>query len=880
MTEPSLRQRFNLSRFALRYKKLFIALWMGISVAGILAFTSLDYALFPDVSFPVVVITAEAPLDTIIATEQELTQNLEQSLLSLRDLDELYSSTYSGQSVINVLFSGGTDLESATADVENILAQGTFPDETTWEVFPIDLNESPVITYVLLSETKTIPELNAIASQEILPILNEIPDVRRVNVLGLGEKVEGYFATRISFNGQEVLGFQVIKRSNANTLEVVKQVQQQIAELQTQLPDLNITIAETQADFIQSAVRATIDELILSVILAIIVIFAFLRNWRASLITALSIPISLLGTFIVMAIAGFSLQTLTLLALALVIGIVVDDSIVDLENIVRLIDAGESPQEAAIKGTDEISLAVTASTLTIAAVFIPVAFIGGTVGKFFKPFGLTVSAAVIFSLLVARTLAPPLAVFWLKRQAPKSTDIQPESVLVRFYRRAIKWSLHHRQIVLSIALLSLILGISIIPLIPQGFIARLDRGEFNIIYTVALPDRANSREPKTTQDTPESTNGDLEWLGNISRAPEKFLLRRTIKVGKELETAVLADPSVKSVLTIAGIRGEPNRGKLSVQLKAERQYDTITVQSQVRDRLPFFKDVTTSVEDIPFVETEAEKPLQLAILGDDLHLLKQTALQIQTQAQTIRGLVDLELSSSPEQRIERLNGQRVIYLSANLESEEGVEELLAQLEAKAKPILPPDFSLRRWGSADHGYQVLRRFATIMPISVILMLGVLLFMFGRLLEPLVVILTLPLAIFGSMLGLLITRSDFSIISLIGFIFLIGLLDKNALLLMDYANQLRANGLSREEALIETGAVRLRPILMTTVSTILGMLPIALGWGAGAELRQPMAVAIMGGLVSSSVLSLFVVPVLYTVLEDWWTKKPKVGDSNLP
>jgi len=868
----SLRQRFNFSRLAIKYKRTVIALWLAISIAGIFAFSSLRYNLFPDISFPVVVVTAQAPLDTAIETETRLTRLLETKLQSLSHIDEMYSSSYRGQSVINILFDGGTDLDAATTSVEEILNQVSYPPDTDWQIFPIDLNESPVISYVLLSEGQTPQELNKIATAEIFPIIKQIPGVRKINILGLGEKPDNYFATRISFNGQEALGFQVVKRNEANTLEIVKQVEAEIAQIQAKLPSITIAIAETQADYIESAVQATIDELIGAIILAIIVIFAFLRNWRASLIAALSIPTSLLGTFIIMAIAGLSLETLTLLALALVIGIVVDDCIVDVENIVRLMNQGKKPQEAAIIGTDEISLTVTASTLTIAAVFIPVAFMGGTVGKFFQPFGLTVSAAVIFSLLVARTLAPSLAVIWLKPQPEKTSNPTEESALVRYYRQGLRWCLSHRLIVMSLAILSMIVGIAIIPFIPQGFIPRLDRGEFNLIYTVALPDiktGSDAQDLNKPRDT--NTSSDLDWLGNISKSPERFLLRRTIKMGKQLEEAVLTHPDVESVFTIAGIRGEPNRGKLAIQLKDKRENDTIAIQSQIRDSLPSLKDVTTSVEDIPFVQTEAEKPIQLAILGDNVDLLQKVAQEIKTQAATIPGLVDIELSNPDNQQIERLNGQRVIYISANLKSAQGLEDAIFQLETKAKTLLPDGFSLRRWGSSDHGNQVVGRFGRTLVLSVVLMLIVLLFLFGRLLEPLVVILCLPLSILGSMLGLLVTRGDFGIISLIGFIFLVGLLDKNALLLMDYANQLRDRGFNREEALIETGGIRLRPIMMTTLSTVLGMLPIALGWGAGAELRQPMAIAIMGGLLTSSLLSLFVVPVLYTLLEDWWSKK---------
>lgn len=862
----SFRQRFNFSRFAISHKLTIISAWLGIIIAGLLAFNSLSYSLFPNISFPVVVVTAKSPINSSVATETQLTQTLEKPLQSLSELDELYSVTYPGQSVINVLFNGGTDLDAVTAEVKAIINQTTLPTATTTQVIPVDLNESSAITYVLLSQEKTKQELYNIAQQEIFPRITQLPGVRKLNILGIEEKTENSLGTRISFNGQETLGFQVIKRHEANTLEVVKEVQTTVAAIQTNLPDIQLTIAETQADYIEAAVTATIQELIMAIIIAVVVIFFFLRNWRATLITALGIPISLSGTFLVMAIFHVNLQTLTLLALALVIGIVIDDSIVDVENIVRLINRGKTPKQAAIEGTDEISLAVTASTLTIAAVFIPVAFMGGTVGKFFKPFGLTISAAVIFSLLVARTLAPSLAVLWLKPQVKNNqTSVEKESFLVTYYKKALQWSLNHRQIVMAIALGSVILGVSIIPLIPQGFIPRLDRGEFNVNYTVALPNITLNPSENAPENLPE--NSELSWLGNLSKSPERFLLRKTLKVGQELETEILQHPDVKSVLTIAGNRGQPNRGKLAIQLKSDRENTTAIVQSQVRDRLPEINYVSTSVEDIPFVETEAEKPLQIAIVGEDLELLNSTVQKIKAEAIQITGLVDLELSYETD-KIERLNGERVIYLSANLESDVALEDVTAKLEAKAIPLIPEGISWRRWGNSDHSSQVIGRFTRTFLLSVVLMLTILVLLFGRIREPIVVILCLPLSLSGAMLGLLITGSDFGIISLIGFIFLVGLLDKNALLLMDYANQLRMGGMKREQALIETGAVRLRPILMTTTSTILGMLPIALGWGAGAELRQPMAVAIMGGLFTSSLLSLFVVPVLYSILEDMW------------
>jgi multidrug efflux pump subunit AcrB len=900
------REKFNISRLAIQFPRITIGFWIAVSVAGLLAFSSLKYALFPDITFPVVVVTAQAPIETTLETESQLAKPIEAPLRSLAKLDELSSSSYPGQAVVKVFFIPGTGIESATETVKSALKGVSFPSETSFEVIPIDLNESAAISYAIQSDSKSIRELTDIANTKIIPQIEQLPGVLKVNLLGdpsqKTEKASSLipnFPTRVRFNNKEAIAFQVIKRSKANTLEVVTGVEQAVRQIQAKFPDLKLVLAETQADYIREATQATIDSLIGAVVLAILVIFPFLRSFKATLIAALAIPTSLLGTCIVMAIAGFNLETITLLALALVIGIVVDDAIVDVENIARYVEKGEKARNAAIKGTDEIGLAVTASTVTIAAVFLPIAFMRNAVGEFFKPFGLTISAAVLFSLLVARTLSPVLAVYWLKPRNNSTTSrLQVwenfQEAIVNAYRNLLRWSLHHRGIVVAIAILSLVVGIALIPLIPKGFIPQLDRGEFNIVYTAPLPkiveqiSSSSIPNPKSVLmqspaegnpsavlhrkiQNPKSNNGVFGWIDDVAKSPERFLLRKTIKVGQQLEQVVLKFPEVESVFTTAGLRGEPNLGKLYVRLKHERASTTAEVQAKVRAALPKLKGVTSSVEDIPFVQTEAEKPIQIAILGENLDLLNQAAQDLKTRVEKLPGLVDVELSGQTRQgkvilEVERLNGQRVVYLSTNLAKNQGLEDAALKIEEIARSHLPPGISLQRWGSSAHSNDVLTSFGSTMALSVFLMLLVLFLLFRRLLEPIVVGLSLPLSIVGAMLGLLVTQSDFGVISLLGLIFLLGLLDKNALLLMDYTNQLRQAGCDREEAVIETGAIRLRPIIMTTASTILGMLPIALGWGAGAELRQPMAVAIIGGLITSSLLSLLVVPVLYTLLED--------------
>ncbi len=921
-----LKDRLNLSKLAINHGGLTIAFWLVVSVAGLFAFHSLEYGLFPDITFPVVVVNSSAPLTTALETEAQLTVPLEAQLEPLAGLNRIFSTTYPGQSVLNLRFKVGTDLEASTAAVEQALAALALPDATRTQVIPLNLNEEAAISYALSSADGDLAALADRVRAEIIPPLEAVPGVLRVDLQGTAGQDLAAPATPsgqapnlnapsasllnpptlIRFNGAEALALQVIKQGSANTLAVVNDVEAVVEELQTTTPELQITRAATQANFIKESTQATIDSLVLAIAIAVLVIFWFLRNWRATLIVALAIPTSLLGTFIVMAIYGFNLETITLLALALVIGIIVDDAIVDVENIIRHLEAGESPKQAALRATREIGLTVSVSTLSIVAVFLPVALMGGTVGQFFKPFGLTVSAAVLTSLLVARTLSPVLAVYWLRSKPPGKgpgpadpvgrsgdasiagptaapgasaliTEAPPNGWLSRRYSRLLGWALDHRWAVVGLALASLVAGIALIPLVPQGFIPQLDRGEFNITYAAPLPQVGG---PNGAAIAPGSAPGSALdprlAQGNASPTnPMQLLFAQSQSVAEELEATVLETPAVESVLTTVGLRGKPTEGKLYVTINADRTLTTAEVQDQLRADLPQLPGVTTSVEDLQFVDTGGEKPLQVVLVGEDLALLNQAAIALRDRLVALPEFVDVSISGggAPAGQITQINrrsGQRVAYVSANLSAGQALGQATEQMVAIATEVLPSGVSIDLGGDSARLKEVLGSFGTTLGLAVICMLVVLWIPFGRLLEPAVVGLSLPLALVGAMLALLVTQSDFGMISVIGLLFLLGLLDKNALLLMDYINQLRQAGLSRDRAIKVTGQVRLRPILMTTASTILGMLPLALGIGAGAELRQPMAVAIIGGLFTSTLLSLVVVPVLYTLLEDGWQR----------
>ncbi|MBE9231036.1 efflux RND transporter permease subunit [Cuspidothrix issatschenkoi LEGE 03284] len=899
----SARESFNISKLAIKFSWLTVCFWIGVTVAGVLAFSSLKYALFPDITFPVVVVNAQAPLTSALETEEKLTKIIEESLKSVAGLEDIRSSTYPGQTAVVSSFVVGTNLETATSKVTQVVNQLNLPKNANKKIISLNLNESAAVSYAIESSTRNIYNLRQLAKDKIVPTIAKLPGVLKVSLLGDGNNAPPPTATNglppagtlVRFNGKEALAFQVIKKGDANTLEVVSRVEKEVQQLRSGLKDVTLTLAATQAEYIRNATHSTIDALIEAIILSVVVIFPFLWNWQATLISALAIPISLLGTFIVMAIYGFNLETITLLALALVIGSIVDDAIVDVENIMRHIEEGKTPREAALIATNEIGLTVTAATFTAVAVFLPIGLMGGVIGQFFKPFGITVSAAMLTSLLVARTLSPVLAIYWLKAK-PSNSPQKQSKIWLEFdqaYRNLLAWSLQHRMIVVTLAVGSFIAGIALIPLIPKGFIPKLDRGEFNIVYTAPLPSlpavlgQGRTGELGQPGGQVEQT-GQKDKLGNSSLSaaalaassssiPIPNPLNDSLAVAKKLEEVVRKSPAVATVFTTVGSReGEPNKGTLYVKLKEERELKTAQVQDQLRAALPKLAGVTTSVEDIQFVDTGGQKPLQIALQGNDLKALTTAAKAVKARIEKISGFADVTITGESHQQdtilqIERLNNQRVAYIGANLGENLTLGDATDKVIAEAKAVIPAGVSLNLGGDSARQNEVFGSFGTTLGLSALCIIVVLIWLFKSWVDPIVIGLSLPLAIVGALLALLFTKSDFGMISLIGFVFLLGITNKNAILIVDYINQLRDSGLERTDAILKAGPVRLRPIMMTTAATILGMVPIALGLGAGSELRSPMAVSIAGGLVSSTILSLFVVPVFYAILDDWFPRQ---------
>ncbi len=852
----TLRERLNVSRLALSHERITVAIWLAVVICGLAAAWRLPLAMFPDIVFPVVVVVADAPGLGVESVEREITLPIEQRLLAIPGRSPLALTTVAGQAVATVRFEVGISLAEAEQRVRAALKGLVLPERTRWEIRPVDVNEVPVVTYAVAPSDPARFGAAVQFAGALARKLRAAPGVARVVPLGLdatrdaAESGDGIGApaavapTRVRLDGKEALALEVVKLAGSNTLEVDQALGQVVRDAGAG-GTLQVVPVRAEAPFIREATRSTLEALLAAVVLSVLVIYPFLRSMPATAIAALAIPTSLVGTFLAMALAGFKFETITLLALALVIGIIIDDAIVDVENIARHLTRLQDPRDAARRATDEIGLTVTAATLTIVAVFVPVGLMGGVVGSFFRPFGLTISAAVLTSLLVARTLTPVLAARWLKPE-PHRGDSALWQHSCSGYRRFLTLALRHPLIVLLVALLSLAGGIALVPLIPQGFIPALDRGACEVRFALA---------PGSGVDASDAA-------------------------AARLTSRVDADPDVAGVLSIAGTTaGDPDSGVLYVSLRKDRRSTTQQVQARLRAVLATEPNVRVSVANLPIIAVAAPQPLEITLTSEDAAALATAARRVLAQVAQWPGVADaaiVGIGPAGDGTWLRREGHPAAQIRANLSGGAALGAVGARVQTEIARLLPPGVSLGLAGESAQAADVFGHFASALGFACAGVVLVLFLLFRSWQDPLAIAIALPLSAVGAMLGLFIAHSDFGIVSLLGLVFLTGLASKNAIILVDRINQLRAAGMERDTAIVESGSVRLRPIAMTTAAAVLGMLPIAVGLGAGAELRAPMAVAIIGGLLTSTLLSLVVVPVAYQQLDRLWPRFVPLGE----
>jgi hydrophobic/amphiphilic exporter-1 (mainly G- bacteria), HAE1 family len=769
-----------------------------------------------------------------------------------------------------------------------------------------------------------------------------------VRVRDIGTVIDGTEMPRSAayMNDDRAVTLDVLKISGANTVEVSDAVRAEIDRIQSTLPeDILLTVIRDDSRNIREALHDVQLTILLGAILTIAIIYLFLNSWRSTVITGLTLPVSIISAFFIMWVFDFTINTMTLMALSLAIGLLIDDAIVVRENIVRHLEMGKDHFRAAKEGTDEIGLAVLSTTLAVIAVFVPVAFMGGQIGKIFFQFGVTVAFAVLVSLFVSFTLDPMLSSVWHDPEVEKPVTGQKVGPIRRVafafndwfervadkYPGALQWSLTNRKKVLAGAAVSVVAAFLILPRLGFTWMPEIDADEFSV----------------SMRTDPSS--------------------RMTFTMQKALQLAetIRKDPAVEFTYASVGggFRGTANNADIFVKLKHDRERSMFEVQEDIRPMLRTIPGVRANVQPTRSIFGGYRQPVQINVQGPEPTRLKIAAAQVLEAVKDVPGIAEANSSDEGEipqldvivdrqqawstglgvgaiastlqplfsgfratewedplgyshdvvvvypdsmrvsagdvanipvqsanpfesgtpmiplsqvaeiragvgpQRIERRMLERQITVSAGVLPEYSMGDVANAAKAAIDSVgLPPGYRTIFGGEVQSMNETKGYVLEALLLAVVFIYLILASLFGSFLQPLAIMLALPLSFIGVALALLVTKGNLNVMSMIGIIMLMGLVTKNGILLVDFANQQRAGGMGRTEALLTAGRIRLRPIIMTTVAMIFGMLPLAFALGEGAEQRAPMARAVIGGLITSTILTLFVVPVVYTMLDD--------------
>ena len=746
-----------------------------------------------------------------------------------------------------------------------------------------------------------------------------------------------------SLAGREAIGIDINKSKGYSTTAVSDKIRDVIDRVSATLPaGVEVNVVKDSGVRVAASVRNVQEALLEGALLTVLVVFIFLNSWRSTVITGLALPVSVLASFIAVWAFGFTLNTMSLLGLSLAIGILIDDAIVVRENIVRHIEMGKDHMTAAHEGTDEIGLAVAATTFSIVSVFVPVAFMYGVAGQWFKPFALTIACSVLVSLFVSFSLDPMLSAYWADPQVEEHERRNPIArTLDRFnnwfnrqserYKKIIGWALDHRLAMVGLAIVSFVgaLALPAVGLVGASFFGEEDNSEINIKI-----------------ETPPGSNLDYTRL----KAEEAA---RVVRQRSEV---------LYTYTTLGSATGGVDAGNVYARLlpKHDRDVSAQELTADIRSKVQRMGGATFTVFTSEW--GGQQKQIQLQLRGASLATLNATAAQIAAEVEKVPGAVDVGLSTkgqkpelevnlnrglagtlgvtvgqvaqslrpafagikagdwidptgemrevqvrlAPEARqrasdleqlplviqgpngistmplgqiasirqglgpaqITHLDAELVVNVEANT-SGRSLSEVTRDIDSRIENMtLPPGVRLTQGGEVDSQNEVFGRIFAALGIAVMLMYLILVLQFGSFIEPLAILMSLPLSLIGVMLALMITGDTINIMSLIGVILLMGIVAKNAILLIDFAKWARErDGIPRREALIQAGAIRLRPIMMTTLALIAGMIPVALGRGEGADFRAPLGRAVIGGVITSTLLTLIVIPTFYEILDEW-------------
>ncbi len=1033
----------SLSEIAIRRPVFTVMVTVALMVLGVMGLSRLGTDLFPDVSFPVVVVNVPYPGASPREVEQLVTKPIEDAVVSINGIDRLKTTSREGMSTTLIVFKLHVDQKDAATQVRERVAQVRYklPQEVKEpSVARFDVGSTPVSTYTLSAAGKSLPEIAQFARDVVKPALEQVEGVAAVEVRGGAEREvhvdldrakidalglsplailgqlkaqnlnvpagrydegvreitvrtvgelttaddirnlivatapdgssvrlsdiatveDGYkeLRTRIRVNAEPAVAFDVLKQSGTNTVAVSDEAKKKLAEIEKTFPEgMRADSIIEQATFIRENTHEVEVAIVFGGAMAILVILFFMLDLRSMLISSVALPTSVISTFFLMYVLGFSLNMMTLLALSLAIGLLIDDAVVVRENIAKHLERGEDPKTAALNGTKEISLSVLATTLTVVAVFVPVAFMSGMVGQFFRQFGLTIVGAVMMSLFVAFTLDPMLSSRFSKPHVPGARDrFEPlKRPFVKFfdalewsYRLVLRWTVRRKLVVGLLAVVSFVAMFPIAILTGVDFVNQEDRSQF--VADIELPAGTKlsesaalllPAEQELLQDKRFRTVlAILGPGGEVSKVKWRVL---TVNKSERAESlAALRDvtratiqkhvPSARVVLTDPPfVEGGPTEAPIMVQVRAP-DYDTLA---------PLAKRFESSLKAIPGVvdvdmkytpgqpelrvSVDRDKAarsgvpvssvalaLRASIEGDEAGKLRQGKDDVPIRVRlggrdrasmedvlqmtiwTPKGPVALgDLASVAHGEgpaaIEREDRERQIVIWA-APKERSLGELAADMRAAFAEIpMPPGGSYHFDGQIREMENTNSAMGLAFLLALVFIYIVLASQFESFMHPVTIMATtLPLAAVGAVVFVFLSGTTLAMGSFIGIIFLLGLVTKNAILVVDRAIvRVRDYGDTPLEAILEAGPERLRPILMTSAAMVLGMLPTALGRGEGSEFRAPMAIAVIGGVVSSTVLSLVVVPAFYLAVENaksrigrWFGRAPQAPPSRAP
>jgi hydrophobic/amphiphilic exporter-1 (mainly G- bacteria), HAE1 family len=1012
----------NISAIAINRPVFTVMVTIALMVLGVMGLSRLGTDLFPDITFPVVVVNVPYPGASPREVEQLVTKPLEDAVVSLNGIDRLKSTSRESLSSIVIIFKLGVDLKDAATQVRERVAQTRYklPQEVKEpSVARFDVGAAPIITYTLSAAGRSLPEIgqfardivkpaleqvDGVASVEVkggaqrevhvdldkakidalrlstLAILQEIKSqnlsvpaghydegVREISVRTVGElksvdeirslivataadgssvrlsdiaRVEdGYedLRTRIRVNGEPAVAFDVLKQSGTNTIAVNDAVQDKLATLEKTFPaGMRADLIIEQARFIRENTHEVEVAIVFGGAMAILVILLFMLDLRSMLISSFALPTSVIATFFVMYVLNFSLNMMTLLALSLAIGLLIDDAVVVRENIQKHLERGEDPRKAALEGTKEISLSVLATTLTVVAVFVPVAFMTGIVGQFFRQFGLTIVAAVLVSLFVAFTLDPMLSSRFSKTHRHGAPDrfAAIKRPFERFfaglentYRVILRWTVRRKLVVGVLAFVSFVVMFPVASLTGVDFVNQEDRGQF--VVDIELPAGTKLAETGLALQPAESKlMEDKRFLtvlstlgpnGEVNKVKWRIVTlpknQRTASLGElrdvARDTIAATVPGARVVITDPPfVEGGATEAPIMVQVRAP-DYDTLApLAKQFEDALKSVPGIT----DIDMKYTPGQPELRVAvdrdraaragvpvasvalalraaIEGDEAGKLRQGKDDVPIRVRLEKGdratmesvlqmtiwtpkgavalgdLAAVEHGDGPS-AIEREDRERQIVIWAGPKGR-SLGELVPEMNAAfAKIKMPPGSSFHLDGQVKQMQESNSAMGVAFLLALVFIYIVLASQFESFVHPITIMATtLPLAAVGAVVGVFLSGTTLAMGSFIGIIFLLGLVTKNAILVVDRAIvRVRDQGETPLQAILEAGPERLRPILMTSAAMVLGMLPTALGRGEGSEFRSPMAIAVIGGVVSSTILSLVVVPAFYLGVEN--------------